>query len=421
MALRLRRGTNAQRLLITPAEGELVYTTDTKRLYVGDGATAGGILVNTTSTSSVGELNDVDITTDTPATGDVLKWNGTQFVPAPDVGENLIDYVITPGADYQINIVAQDSTRMVDGDNNRLTGTLNGDVFGDIWDNISGDKIIEINGRQAKLDILTDNDVLILEHTTGNYYDPTGTILIDCGLRAFLGDVDGSLRGSMYDIDLNKIIDHVSKVATLDLKGSVFGDDSTLLVDGVSGAITASRYSAYNNLATFGTGAAASRSTIRVESTDEFSVVNLVRSSATDLTGIDTLNYGMLRFSKDDSTGALITGVITARENAILFASAADGDFANGSNYFTYKERKFGIGTISPSAELDVRGSVLATGSITPGAYADATARDTAIAAPAAGMIVFNTALQKFEGYVTDTGLAAGGASNATAGWVNLN
>ena len=32
MALRLRRGTDAERLLVTPLEGELVYTTDTKKI-----------------------------------------------------------------------------------------------------------------------------------------------------------------------------------------------------------------------------------------------------------------------------------------------------------------------------------------------------------------------------------------------------
>lgn len=45
MALLLRRGTNADRLLITPAEGEPIYTTDTKMFYIGDGVTAGGIEV----------------------------------------------------------------------------------------------------------------------------------------------------------------------------------------------------------------------------------------------------------------------------------------------------------------------------------------------------------------------------------------
>jgi hypothetical protein len=45
MAFKIRRGTNAERLTITPAEGELIYTTDTKKLYVGDGATTGGTAV----------------------------------------------------------------------------------------------------------------------------------------------------------------------------------------------------------------------------------------------------------------------------------------------------------------------------------------------------------------------------------------
>ena len=46
MAFQLRRGTNAQRSTITPLQGELLYTTDTKTLYVGDGTTAGGTIVS---------------------------------------------------------------------------------------------------------------------------------------------------------------------------------------------------------------------------------------------------------------------------------------------------------------------------------------------------------------------------------------
>ena len=45
MALQLRRGTSGTRTSITPAAGELIYTTDTKLVYVGDGTTAGGTLV----------------------------------------------------------------------------------------------------------------------------------------------------------------------------------------------------------------------------------------------------------------------------------------------------------------------------------------------------------------------------------------
>jgi hypothetical protein len=45
MALQFRRGTEAERLTVVFAEGELIYITDTKKIYIGDGVTVGGILV----------------------------------------------------------------------------------------------------------------------------------------------------------------------------------------------------------------------------------------------------------------------------------------------------------------------------------------------------------------------------------------
>jgi hypothetical protein len=43
--IQIRRGVEAQRGLITPDVGELLFTTDAKQVYVGDGTTAGGVLV----------------------------------------------------------------------------------------------------------------------------------------------------------------------------------------------------------------------------------------------------------------------------------------------------------------------------------------------------------------------------------------
>ena len=45
MAIQIRRGLAAARTSITPLEGELLYTTDTKQIYVGDGTTPGGNIV----------------------------------------------------------------------------------------------------------------------------------------------------------------------------------------------------------------------------------------------------------------------------------------------------------------------------------------------------------------------------------------
>ena len=44
--LKIKRGTTSQRSGFTPALAELVYDSDTKEVYVGDGSTQGGIAVS---------------------------------------------------------------------------------------------------------------------------------------------------------------------------------------------------------------------------------------------------------------------------------------------------------------------------------------------------------------------------------------
>jgi hypothetical protein len=62
MAFKIRRGTNTERLTVTPAEGELIYTTDTKKIYVGDGATAGGVVVTGSGSGGGIALTDISVT-----------------------------------------------------------------------------------------------------------------------------------------------------------------------------------------------------------------------------------------------------------------------------------------------------------------------------------------------------------------------
>ena len=57
-AIQIRRGLEANRTSITPAPGELIYITDTDKVYVGDGATAGGIEVGAGGGPSIGQEND---------------------------------------------------------------------------------------------------------------------------------------------------------------------------------------------------------------------------------------------------------------------------------------------------------------------------------------------------------------------------
>ena len=85
MSLQIRRGTEGQRAGITFDLGELVYTTDSKKLYIGDGGTVGGINVlasaagtGLTWNPSTGTLNfNGDLsgyTTDSLAEGTVHQY-----------------------------------------------------------------------------------------------------------------------------------------------------------------------------------------------------------------------------------------------------------------------------------------------------------------------------------------------------------
>ena len=58
MPLQFRRGTNSERLNITPDSGEPIFTTDTKKLFVGDGSTAGGVEVTGTDSATILGLID---------------------------------------------------------------------------------------------------------------------------------------------------------------------------------------------------------------------------------------------------------------------------------------------------------------------------------------------------------------------------
>lgn len=58
MPLQFRRGTDSDRLTITPVVGEPVFTTDTKKIFVGDGTTVGGIEVTGTDSAAVTGLID---------------------------------------------------------------------------------------------------------------------------------------------------------------------------------------------------------------------------------------------------------------------------------------------------------------------------------------------------------------------------
>jgi len=104
MSLRIRRGTDAQRQTLTFDQGEVVYTTDTKKVYIGDGITAGGVNVlansagqgvtfNPTTQTFDFSTNNLNLTTSAVSEG-ANKYFTTQR--AQDAAASLFTNVGSP-------------------------------------------------------------------------------------------------------------------------------------------------------------------------------------------------------------------------------------------------------------------------------------------------------------------------------------
>jgi len=82
MAIRIRRGTNTQRTSVVFEQGEVAFTTDTHKFYIGDGITAGGILIDDQSLSYNSSTNTITtadghtvVLTNIPSVSDIAHWN----------------------------------------------------------------------------------------------------------------------------------------------------------------------------------------------------------------------------------------------------------------------------------------------------------------------------------------------------------
>ena len=478
MALRLRRGTDAERLLITPVEGELIYTTDTKLLYVGDGSTAGGTLVTGAGgggSATLDGLTDTDLTG--TLDGDALTFNSStnKWEPTaiPGIGSirlnDLVDVafpdeLVQAGdilrfdgvffttvsesrlfqeqQNYKINIVGDDSTILVDTDTNILSGQFQGNV-------------------------LADDDTVII--------DSTAKVLTANVIGNIQGNVTGNVIGNTQGVVTGAEGSTLIGSVTGDLKGSVFGDDSTVLVDSVNSIITGNVTNlnvqtdsllagniklttvSSNNTMFLASNAESNFFTI---STEDSAGTVLISSNA-QVGGVnDPVERTFRLFNSNTATGTIALtqihnsdtgpggsiGMARSRGTKTVPTVVQIGDVLGtyitaGFNGSTYRGAG-GVRTIvsgtpeslripanveivttkadgTNEVQLTVKntGETVFTGAATLATYANPTARDAAIPSPVAGMMVFLTDS-------TGAGGAAkfqGNTDGTIGGWVDLN
>ncbi len=498
MALRLRRGTNAERQLITPAEGELIYTTDTKGLYIGDGTTAGGNVVQGAGGGggTLGGLTDVTLGSITD--GQVLAWSSsnnywTAVNPAGVTLGNLSNHddvvypaggagwgmtLIHDGSNFvaeqlldsqiKLSIVGNNSTLLVDHVNNRLAG----DVYG--GDVVASDNSVIIDNANK-----TANGLKLKHNDNTDAYDPA--------TKLFTGDIRGNAQVDLFDDQLQKVFDRATGQWLGDLQGdifatdstkvfsrdtatfsgnfdgiltgiakaSIFGDDSTLLVDGINSKITGQVDTQLGVLAgNIKMVSATSKNIMFLQQNDESNFLTITTQNAsggivlgksTQVGGVNATgnafftNYndgttaGVMHIRTTNSTDTAAAGggigVLRSRGTKAAPTAVQSGDqlggfYSAGYNGTAYKGAA-GLRTIvsgTPTANhvpsnvelfnVDATGNQQAVLSIAQTdavasfsgpvkliVFADNTARDAAVTAPAAGMIVFNTTGNKFQGY----------------------
>lgn len=290
MALRLKRGSTADRTQLYFEEGELVYDIDLEQVFVGnglqsEGGSIGGVavgsgsggggitdIVNDTTPQLGGNLdlnsNNITGTGNIDVTGNITASGGL-FAPVIDTDDSSA-ITITPAAEFQSDVTIQNNLRV---DNDLTAASFFGNVF---TDTISADlastvtvavdlnvertntPVLNIHRNDASADLSSGlNGIIIFKTTDSSGAKNVTTIGNAGGTGTVISQHDGS--GNFPDTHKFIITESgnfgmgtLSPTAKLSVtgnatfsgivtaasfNGTLVADDSTVLVDGVAGEI----------------------------------------------------------------------------------------------------------------------------------------------------------------------------------------
>ena len=238
MALQIRRGLENERTAgggVVFAEGELVYITNTDALYVGDGSTAGGVKLTDNAGAVLGSYITADTVSSTLDLQQNLDLNGKDII-----GTGNINIAGTINATGNVNIGDDVNTDTVDFAA-KITSSLtpNADSTYNIgttterWNNGYFTGLVvdgQVDAVAVNANVVADNSSVMV-NVSNNIF--TG---------AFAGNVTGNILGDITGdsagTHTGNVIGNVTGSLDGDITGSVFGDDSTLIVDAINKTLT---------------------------------------------------------------------------------------------------------------------------------------------------------------------------------------
>lgn len=257
----LRRGLAAEWTSANPVlgAGELGFETDTKKFKIGDGSTAWNSITAYVAGPESLRLQDLaDVTSTTPTTGQVLKWNGTAWAPAADsTGSGGTDtnttYTIsaeTASGGVNVRLTGSDATtddvKLTAGTNITLTRTSASEITiassggGGGASNLDGLSDVIISGNPTTGQVLKFDGSVWTNST-----DETGltTVSLD-GLSDV--QITGATNGQVLKYNGTNWVNGTDAggSGSLQSRTTVNGSSSSL-ADGASGPINVTGYKTY--------------------------------------------------------------------------------------------------------------------------------------------------------------------------------
>lgn len=239
MSLRIRRGSNANRLASTFDMGEIVFTTDTKKLYIGDGVTLGGNNVLATaagpglewnSTTQQFQIGTYNLTTDsiTEGTSETAKLFFTAQ-RAQDAAATLVTHTNHVGISFSY-----------DAQGHQLIGTV--DSFADLsTTDVSEGTNKYYTAERAQDDVVALINAGIHSNISFSYSDSLNALSVTALTNEI--EVQSVVAGMINDIDvqLGVFISYNAVTHKIELEvdnNNIKDRAAALLVNGVNSGIT---------------------------------------------------------------------------------------------------------------------------------------------------------------------------------------
>jgi len=336
------------------------------------------------------------------ATGTAVNLPLGSTIGGVVIGTGSGDGVIN-GSNYNVNIIGDDSSVIVNTSNNEITGTFNGDITGSVF--------------MADSSVIVDSvDGVVYATTIGSHYGNVFGNVVGATTGLHTGNVIGNLAGNVTGAVTGTVTGDTSGTHIGEVFGSVFANDSSIMVDAASNSVIATSVliddvQLQGNLDVLNIGTSATPALIRLTAQEGESIAVYSRTDGLFDGGSPIGFYGQsgtygtpLKIVAEGSLGGLSFNGYNGsayKLGAAMVASVPAGVDTTGDAFIT-TDIIFATsnGTLAPSIALTIRRDQVAESPCfraTP--FADATARTAAIASPQAGMVTYLTSTNKLQAY----------------------